>query len=91
MNHARNDYLHGNELSEDPLVIKSSGRNLFQFAPSLYRLLFTGYLGIDVYGPRRPEAESTDVQGILNFRLKNRQGDHERAIARILQAPSKRD
>ena len=45
MNHARNDYLHGNELSEDRLTIKSSGRNLFQFAPSLYRLLLTGYLG----------------------------------------------
>jgi hypothetical protein len=89
MNHARNDYLHGNELSEDRLTIKSSGRNLFQFAPSLYRLLLTGYLGMDFYGPRRPATESTDVQAILNFRFANRQGDYERAIARILQTPNK--
>ena len=47
LNHARNDYLHGNELAEDRLVVKASERNLFQFAPSLYRLLLTGYLGID--------------------------------------------
>jgi hypothetical protein len=93
MNHARNDYLHGNELSEDRLVIKASGRNLFQFAPSLYRLLLTGYLGIDFYGPRRPIQPGTspygDILGIMNFRFENRQGDHERAISRILKPPAK--
>jgi hypothetical protein len=95
LNHARNDYLHGNELSEDRLVVKASGRNLFGFAPSLYRLLLTGYLGIDYYGPRRPlrpsESPYRDIQGMMNFRFENRQGDHERAIARILQPPNKRD
>jgi hypothetical protein len=95
MNHARNDYLHGNDLSDGRLVAKPSGRNLFEFAPSLYRLLLTGYLGIDFYGPRRPLAPSqspyTDIQGILNFRFENRQGDHERAIARILQPRNQRD
>jgi hypothetical protein len=91
MNHARNDYLHGNELSEDRLIIKASGRNLFQFASSLYRLLLTGYLGIDFYGPRRPADATTEVQRILNFRFENRQADHERAISRILKPPSQRD
>ena len=93
MNHARNDYLHGNELAEDRLIIKPSGRNLFQFAPSLYRLLVTGFLGIDFYGPRRPQGMSQhgDIQGIMNSRFENGQGDHERAISRILKLPAKDD
>ncbi|WP_027531010.1 hypothetical protein [Bradyrhizobium sp. WSM3983] len=90
MYHARNDYLHGNALSDDRLVVKSSGRNLFQFAPTLYRLLLTGFLGIDFYGP--PTADkTTEVQRILNFRFENRQGDHERAISRVLKPPAKDD
>lgn len=90
MYHARNDYLHGNELAEDRLTIKSSGRNIFQFAPTLYRLLLIGYLGIDFYGPSTAD-ETTEVQRILNYRFENRQGDHERAMSRILKQPGKRD
>jgi hypothetical protein len=91
--HARNDYLHGNPLADDRLVVKSNGRSLFMFTQSLYRLLLTGFLGIDYYGPfkpREPGATIYDVHGILNFRFENRQGDHERAIARVLQPPDKR-
>jgi hypothetical protein len=90
MNHARNDYLHGNELSEDRLTIKSSGRNLFGFAAPLYRLLLTGYLGIDFYGPSAA-GKTAEVQRILNFRFENHQGDYERAISRILTPPAKDD
>lgn len=86
MNHARNDYLHGNELSGDRLTIKASGRNLFSFAPPLYRLLLTGYLGIDVYGPPAPR-KADEVRRILNFRFESRQNDYELAISRI-QKPS---
>jgi hypothetical protein len=92
--HARNDYLHGNALADDRLVVKTSGRSLFMFTQSLYRLLLTGFLGIDYYGPFKPRdsAESLygDIQGIMNFRFENRQGDHERALAKILQPPDKR-
>jgi hypothetical protein len=88
MYHARNDYLHGNELSDDRLVVKASGRSLFSFAAPLYRLLLTGYLGIDSYGP--PTSQANEVQRILNFRFESRQGDHERAIGRMLQPPKQR-
>jgi hypothetical protein len=92
--HARNDYLHGNALADDRLVVKSSGRSLFMFAQPLYRLLLTGFLGIDYYGPFKPrkpgESAYSDIQGIMNFRFENRQGDYERAIAKILQPPDKR-
>jgi hypothetical protein len=92
--HARNDYLHGNQLEDDRLVVKSSGRSLFMFTHSLYRLLLTGFLGIDCYGPfEKREAGASpydDPQCILNFRFENRQGDYERAISRVLQSPAKR-
>jgi hypothetical protein len=45
--HARHDYLHGNPITNDRLIVKSTGRNLFAFTHSLYRLLLTGFLGID--------------------------------------------
>ena len=72
------------------LTIKASGRNLFGFAAPLYRLLLTGYLGIDLYGP--PVAsKAEEVQRVLNFRYENHQGDYERAISRILKPPVKDD
>jgi hypothetical protein len=64
------------------------------FTQSLYRLLLTGFLGIDYYGPfkpREPSGNIYDTAGVLKFRFENRQGDHERAIAKILQPPGKRD
>ena len=91
--HARNDYLHGNALRDDRLVVKASGRSLFMFTQPLYRLLLTGFLGMDYYGPfipKEPGANPYDPVGLMNFRFVNRQGDHERAIARILQPPDKR-
>jgi hypothetical protein len=92
--HARNDYLHGNALADDRLVVKATGRSLFMFTQSLYRLLLTGFLGIDYYGPfkpREPGGNIYDTAGVLKFRFENRQRDHERAIAKILQPPGKRD
>jgi hypothetical protein len=92
--HARHDYLHGNPIRNDRLVVKSSGRNLFSFTHSLYRLLLTGFLGIDYYGPFKPREPGvspyTDVQGILNFRFDKRQGDYERALTKVLDSPDKR-
>jgi hypothetical protein len=92
--HARHDYLHGNPIKNDRLIVKSSGRNLFSFTHSLYRLLLTGFLGIDYYGPFKPREPDvslySDVQGILNFRFENRQGDYERALTKVLDTPDKR-
>jgi hypothetical protein len=93
--HARNDYLHGNQIADDRLVMKSTGRSLFVYTQSLYRLLLTGFLGIDYYGPFEPRPRDgsfySTPEGVLNFRFENRQGDHERAIARILKPKDKRD
>lgn len=92
--HARHDYLHGNPITNDRLIARSTGRNLFAFTHSLYRLLLTGFLGIDYYGPFTPrnagESPYSDIQGILNFRFENKQADHENALAKVLQPPDKR-
>lgn len=85
---ARNDYMHGNAIEDDRLVIKSSGRSLFMYTQSLYRLLLTGFLGIANYGPFRPrEAGSAWYEGdaARDFRLTNRQANHEQALAMILK------
>ena len=41
INHARNDYLHGNPIKQDRLNVPPHGKNLFDYVPSLYRLLLT--------------------------------------------------
>ena len=91
---ARNEYLHGAPMPDDRLVVKASGRSLFMFTHPLYRLLLTGFLGLDQYGPFKPKepGESPyDFGGVMNFRFVNRQGDHERAIARLLLPRDRRD
>lgn len=92
--HARHDYLHGNPFTNDRLVVEATGRNLFLFTHSLYRLLLTGFLGIDYYGPFKPrnleESPYRDIQGIMNFRFENRQADHEKALAKVLLPPDRR-
>ena len=73
-----NDYLHGNQLSDDRLVVKSTGKSMFMYTQSLYRLLLTGFLGLDYYGPVIPkEAGNTpyDRVGTMNFRFVNRRGE----------------
>jgi hypothetical protein len=87
--HARNDYMHGNAITDDRLVVKSSGRSLFMYTPSLYRLLLMGFLGIAQYGPFRPRTLGSawyEGDSTRDFRFSNRQGTHEQALAAILKS-----
>lgn len=43
---ARNDFLHGNPLPPDRLLIKASGRHLLNYAPPLFRVALSAALGI---------------------------------------------
>jgi hypothetical protein len=88
INHARIDYLHGNPLKPDRLTV-GSGKNLFSYVPSLYRLLLTAFLGLSYYGPskpREPGASPYDVAGMLEYRFNSKQGDYEQALAHILKS-----
>lgn len=40
----RNHFLHGEPVSPQSLIVKRSKRNLFSYAPMLYRMLLTGFL-----------------------------------------------
>jgi hypothetical protein len=46
MNRARNDYLHGNKVSDVQLVIMPSQRFLLDYAPVLYRMALTAFLDL---------------------------------------------
>jgi len=43
INAARNNYLHGNPLTQDTLAVKESKRFLLDYAPILYRMAITGF------------------------------------------------
>lgn len=88
INHARIDYLHGNPIKPDRLNVPPSGKNLFDYVPSLYRLLLTVFLGLNYYGPfkpREPGASPYDAAGMLEYRFNSKQGDYEQALANILK------
>jgi hypothetical protein len=44
--HARNDFLHGNPVEMDRLIIDKTGRNLFDFAAPLYRMALAAFLSL---------------------------------------------
>ena len=48
----RNDFIHGNPVSQADLRLPASGRNLFEYAAPLYRLALTSFLPLDF--TRRP-------------------------------------
>jgi hypothetical protein len=88
VNHARIDYLHGNPLKPDRLSVQPYSKNLFNYVPSLYRLLLTAFLGLNYYGPFKPRelgASPYDAAGMLEYRFHSRQGDYEQALGRILK------
>jgi hypothetical protein len=93
INHARNDYLHGNAIKPDRLNVPPHGKNLFDYVPSLYRLLLTAFLGLNYYGPHKPREPGTspyDAAGMLEYRFNSKQGDYEQALADILKPPQSR-
>jgi hypothetical protein len=57
---ARNDFLHGNPVSERRLLIRRSGRQLFQYGAPLYRLALTGFLPLNWTRPA-PSMQDTDA------------------------------
>lgn len=61
---ARNDFLHGNEVSVKTLMIKRSESSLFQVAASLYRMLLTDFLDLRWRGQMPPMSDADNLDGI---------------------------
>ncbi len=58
---ARNDFLHGNPVSQKRLIVKQSNRSLFQYAAPLYRLALTGFLPLSWSEPIPPMGDGTEL------------------------------
>lgn len=43
---ARNDFLHGNPITGERLIVRPSQRSLFLYTAPLYRLALTGFLDL---------------------------------------------
>lgn len=64
LHHARNDFLHGNPVTERRLTIKRSGLSLYLYAAPLYRLAMTGFLALSWSKPAPP---MNDVQEFSKY------------------------
>jgi hypothetical protein len=76
---ARNDFLHGNAVSQKSLIVKRSGRNLFSYASILYRMALTGFLDLKPPTPKNPVEWSRE-----RFDFHSNQGDIEEAILSVI-------
>lgn len=81
---ARNQYLHGNPISAETLLVPQSKRNLFEYAPILYRMALAGFLGLNWTEPQPAEPEKLEDYQRRWFYYGRYQGDMEAALATIL-------
>ena len=80
----RNHYLHGNPITKDVLLIPRSKRHLFGYAPILYRMALTGFLGLNWTEPEPTDPEKLKDYQKRWFYYRHYQGDMEAALATIL-------
>jgi hypothetical protein len=74
-------------VNEDNLVAKDSKRSLLDYAPALYRLALTGFLGLE-FTEEAPDAEDAAAYEAYEeraFQFQKYQGDMEAALATILK------
>jgi hypothetical protein len=75
----RNDFLHGNPVDANSLLVKRSRRNLFSYASILYRMALTGFLDLKPPVPANPAEWSR-----ARFDFHSNQGDIEEALLSVL-------
>jgi hypothetical protein len=82
---ARNDFLHGNPVALDRLVVQSSGQTLYNFAAPLYRAALTAFLGLKKYGP--PAQSNEAIAGPISWGVDFRHDQRliERALMRVFK------
>jgi len=61
LHNCRNDFVHGNHVEQNDLLIPSSRRTIFEYAAPLYRVALTAFLGLE-YDVARPSIE--DIQAV---------------------------
>jgi hypothetical protein len=83
LNSARNDFLHGNEISKRSLSLLRAKRSLDNFAAPLYRLALTAFLDLQWKGPIPTGASADVIAEYISSRMEFRrqQSDSEVAVA----------
>jgi hypothetical protein len=75
----RNDFLHGNPVDANSLIVRRSRRNLFSYAGMLYRMALSGFLDLKPTAPTTPPDWSRE-----HFDFHSNQGDLEEALLSVL-------
>lgn len=85
LNRARNDFLHGNTITDSRLIVAPGKRALHVYAAPLFRMALTAYLDLKMDRPPAREGE-TDYEAFLAYdhAFGGYQRDIEAAIATIL-------
>jgi hypothetical protein len=85
MNHARNDYLHGNPIDRDRLIVPPAKRPLHYYASLLYRLALAAFIDLQ-YTPSPQRAGETEYEAYLRNHhvFGHFQGDIEFALSSIM-------
>lgn len=85
---ARNDFLHGNPISENRLTVKRSKRNLFYYAAPLYRLALTAFLPLSWSDPAPPKHDAEKLGRYIAERADFH--SYQRTIERALYTVGRR-
>lgn len=85
INHARNDYLHGNPIDRHRLIVSPAKRPLHYYAPLLYRQALAAFIDLQ-YTPSPKRDDETEYEAYLrNHHVFGRyQGDIEVALSSIM-------
>jgi hypothetical protein len=81
--HARNDFLHGNPVRLDRLVVKASGRSLFNYPPLLYRMALAAFLNIRIPAAPKGNAEKLGEHLARRMSFLDEQHQIERGLLTI--------
>jgi hypothetical protein len=85
INHARNDYLHGNPIDGNRLIVAPAKRPLHYYAPLLYRMALAAFIDLQ-YSPSPKRDDETEYEAYRrNHHVFGRfQGDIEIALSSIM-------
>jgi hypothetical protein len=83
---ARNDFLHGNPITGERLIVRPSQRSLFLYTAPLYRLALTGFLDLRFKGtvPSQNDAAAFAAYVTDTMDFRSYQSDIEAATSTIL-------
>jgi len=85
----RNNFLHGNPVTRDDLILPVSGRTVFEYAAPLYRLALTSFLPL-IFGRTTPAVSDTLAFGAHisdHMEFIGPQRKIEEAVLTAMQAP----